>query len=190
MLQTILSVAVAQFDIYSDKFLSFPHRPFAHIFALKKQDMSDFSFIPPTSVHTILAPTSPLLSPPRHPKSSSRSTTSRQSLSTTRRSTSRGEVTIKCLTTSLISSSLTRQLALARCSTPKSAMAADLSMTQGLPPHKCKRKWMTLCWTTTSQVTSSVCARSSSIIDIVNSIRLAKGNVFAEWKLSDTAKTL
>ena len=27
-----------------------------------------------------------------------------------------------------------------------------------------------------------------SIIDIVNSIRLAKGNVFAEWKLSDTAK--
>lgn len=29
-----------------------------------------------------------------------------------------------------------------------------------------------------------------SIIDIVNSIRLAKGNVFAEWKLSDTAKTL
>ncbi|WP_374230031.1 DUF6712 family protein [Prevotella sp.] len=28
----------------------------------------------------------------------------------------------------------------------------------------------------------------SSIIDIVNSIRLAKGNVFAEWKQSDTAK--
>ena len=27
-----------------------------------------------------------------------------------------------------------------------------------------------------------------SIIDIVNSIRLAKGNVFAEWKQSDTAK--
>ena len=27
-----------------------------------------------------------------------------------------------------------------------------------------------------------------SIIDIVNSIRLAKGNVFAEWKNSDTAK--
>ena len=53
MLQTFLSVAVAQFDIYSDKFLSFPHRPFAHIFALKKQDMSDFSFIPPTSVVTI-----------------------------------------------------------------------------------------------------------------------------------------
>ncbi len=44
MLQTILSVAVAQFDIYSDKLLSFPHLPFAHIFALKKQDMSDFSF--------------------------------------------------------------------------------------------------------------------------------------------------
>ena len=53
MLQTILSVAVAQFDIYSDKFLSFPHRQIAHIFALKKQDMSDFSFIPPTSVVTI-----------------------------------------------------------------------------------------------------------------------------------------
>ena len=30
------------------------HRPsFAHIFALKKQDMSDFSFIPPKSVVTI-----------------------------------------------------------------------------------------------------------------------------------------
>ena len=28
----------------------------------------------------------------------------------------------------------------------------------------------------------------SSIIDIVNSIRLANGNVFAEWKQSDTAK--
>jgi hypothetical protein len=27
-----------------------------------------------------------------------------------------------------------------------------------------------------------------SIIDIVNSIRLAKGNVFAKWKQSDTAK--
>jgi hypothetical protein len=27
-----------------------------------------------------------------------------------------------------------------------------------------------------------------SIIDILNSIRLAKGNVFAEWKQSDTAK--
>ena len=27
-----------------------------------------------------------------------------------------------------------------------------------------------------------------SIIDIMNSIRLAKGNVFAEWKNSDTAK--
>ena len=27
-----------------------------------------------------------------------------------------------------------------------------------------------------------------SIIDIVNSIRLAKGSVFAEWKQSDTAK--
>jgi len=27
-----------------------------------------------------------------------------------------------------------------------------------------------------------------SIIDIVNSIRLAKGNVFAEWKNSETAK--
>ena len=27
-----------------------------------------------------------------------------------------------------------------------------------------------------------------SIIDIVNSIRLAKGNVFAEWKQSDTTK--
>ena len=51
-----------------------------------------------------------------------------------------------------------------------------------------KHKWMTLCWTTTSQVTSSACARTSSIIDIVNSIRLAKGNVFAEWKQSDTAK--
>ena len=33
--------------------MSFPHRPIAHIFALKKQDMSDFSFIPPTSVATI-----------------------------------------------------------------------------------------------------------------------------------------
>ena len=33
--------------------MSFPHLPFAHIFALKKQDMSDFSFIPPTSVVTI-----------------------------------------------------------------------------------------------------------------------------------------
>lgn len=33
--------------------MSFSHHPFAHIFALKKQDMSDFSFIPPTSVHTI-----------------------------------------------------------------------------------------------------------------------------------------
>lgn len=53
MLQTILSVAVVQLDIYSDKLLSFPHRPIAHIFALKKQDMSDFSFIPPTSVVTI-----------------------------------------------------------------------------------------------------------------------------------------
>lgn len=53
MLQTILSVAVVQLDIYSDKLLSFPHRLIAHIFALKKQDMSDFSFIPPTSVVTI-----------------------------------------------------------------------------------------------------------------------------------------
>ena len=53
MLQTILSVAVVQLDIYSDKLMSFPHRPIAHIFALKKQDMSDFSFIPPTSVVTI-----------------------------------------------------------------------------------------------------------------------------------------
>ena len=53
MLQTILSVAVVQLDIYSDKLLSFPHRPIAHIFALKKQDMNDFSFIPPTSVVTI-----------------------------------------------------------------------------------------------------------------------------------------
>ena len=33
--------------------MSFPHLPIAHIFALKKQDMSDFSFIPPTSVVTI-----------------------------------------------------------------------------------------------------------------------------------------
>lgn len=33
--------------------MSFPHLPFAHIFALKKQYMSDFSFIPPTSVVTI-----------------------------------------------------------------------------------------------------------------------------------------
>ena len=55
MLQTILSVVVAQLDIYSDKLLSFPHRPFAHTFALKKQDMSDFSFIPPTSVVTIFS---------------------------------------------------------------------------------------------------------------------------------------
>ena len=53
MLQTILSVAVVQLDIYSDKLLSFPPPPIAHIFALKKQDMSDFSFIPPTSVATI-----------------------------------------------------------------------------------------------------------------------------------------
>ena len=53
MLQTILSVAVVQLDIYSDKLLSFPHRPIAHIFALKKQNMSDFSFIPPTSVVTL-----------------------------------------------------------------------------------------------------------------------------------------
>ena len=53
MLQTILSVAVVQLDIYSDKLLSFPHSHIAHIFALKKQDMSDFSFIPPTSVVTI-----------------------------------------------------------------------------------------------------------------------------------------
>ncbi len=30
--------------------MSFPHSTFAHIFALKKQDMSDFSFTPPTSV--------------------------------------------------------------------------------------------------------------------------------------------
>ena len=53
MLQTILSVAVVQLDIYSDKLLSFPSSPFAHIFAIKKQDMSDFSFIPSTSVVTI-----------------------------------------------------------------------------------------------------------------------------------------
>ena len=33
--------------------MSFHHPSFAHIFALKKQDMSDFSFIPPTSVVTI-----------------------------------------------------------------------------------------------------------------------------------------
>ena len=33
--------------------LSFSPSPFAHIFALKNQDMSDFSFIPPTSVVTI-----------------------------------------------------------------------------------------------------------------------------------------
>ena len=33
--------------------MSFPPPPIAHIFALKKQDMSDFSFIPPTSVVTI-----------------------------------------------------------------------------------------------------------------------------------------
>ena len=33
--------------------MSFPHSTFAHIFALKKQDMSDFSFIPPTSVAPI-----------------------------------------------------------------------------------------------------------------------------------------
>ena len=30
--------------------MSFPSNHIAHIFALKKQDMSDFSFIPPTSV--------------------------------------------------------------------------------------------------------------------------------------------
>lgn len=36
MLQTILSVAVVQLDIYSDKLLSFPHSHIAHIFALKK----------------------------------------------------------------------------------------------------------------------------------------------------------
>ena len=53
MLQTILSVAVVLLEIYSDKLLSFPSSPFAHIFAIKKQDMSDFSFIPPTSVATI-----------------------------------------------------------------------------------------------------------------------------------------
>ena len=35
------------------KQLSFPPPPFAHIFAIKKQDMSDFSFIPSTSVVTI-----------------------------------------------------------------------------------------------------------------------------------------
>ena len=69
-----------------------------------------------------------------------------------------------------------------------SAMAADLSMTRSLPPPKYRHKLLTLCWTTTSQVTSSVCARTSSIIDIVNSIRLAKGKVFAEWKKSETAK--
>ena len=34
--------------------MSFPHLTFAHIFALKKQDMSDFSFTPPTSVVPIL----------------------------------------------------------------------------------------------------------------------------------------
>ena len=33
--------------------MSFPSTSIAHIFALKKQDMSDFSFIPPTSVVTI-----------------------------------------------------------------------------------------------------------------------------------------
>ncbi len=53
MLQTILLVTVVQLDIYSDKLLSFPPLPIAHIFAIKKQDMSDFSFIPPTSVATI-----------------------------------------------------------------------------------------------------------------------------------------
>ncbi len=33
--------------------MSFHYPSFAHIFALKKQYMSDFSFIPPTSVATI-----------------------------------------------------------------------------------------------------------------------------------------
>ena len=45
---------ILQLDyLYFISALSFPHRPIAHIFALKKQDMSDFSFIPPTSVVTI-----------------------------------------------------------------------------------------------------------------------------------------
>ena len=44
------------------------------------------------------APMPLLPSPPRHPKSSRRSTTSHQSLSTTKRSTSRGEATIRCRT--------------------------------------------------------------------------------------------
>lgn len=50
----------------------------------------------PLSSSPVLTP--PQLSPPRHQKSSRRSTTSHQSLSTTRRSTSRGEATIRCRT--------------------------------------------------------------------------------------------
>ena len=49
MLQTILSVAVVQLDIYSDKLLSFPPPPIAHIFALKKAKYERF-FIYSTNI--------------------------------------------------------------------------------------------------------------------------------------------
>ena len=42
-------------------------------------------------------------------------------------------------------------------------------------------------WTASEQF-NYFAATMFTTLDIVNSIRLAKGNVFAEWKQSDTAK--
>lgn len=58
--------------------------------------------------------------------------------------------TTRCLITSLISSSPTKHSPPARCSTPKSATAAVLSTTQTKPPHKFIKKLMTSSPTTTS----------------------------------------
>ena len=53
MLQTILSVAVVQLDIYSDKLLSFPHPPIRSYLCPKKARHERFFYSPPTSVAPI-----------------------------------------------------------------------------------------------------------------------------------------
>ena len=153
MLQTILSVAVVQLDIYSDKLLSFPHRPIAHIFALKKQDMSDFSFIPPTSVVTI------------HGANASAAFTSK---------TSEVFKEEHDIATVIINDKM-----------KYIPWGSDNQMPYNIIDLIEFGETMSTC-----QI-EGITNREypiPSIIDIVNSIRLAKGNVFAEWKQSDTVR--
>ena len=142
--------------------MSFPHRPIAHIFAIKKQDMSDFSFIPPTSVATI---------PGTHASAAFTTKTSEvfkeendiAPIFINERMKYMpwgGDNRMPYNIINLIESDET--LSTCQIFTPKSAMAADLSTTQSLPPNESDRKSTTSHLTTTSLHTSSVYARTSS----------------------------